>query len=176
MVNEGFLNPEEVLKQLALKEDMMAADFGSGSGGWAIPLAKTLKEGTVYAIDILEEPLSALKGKAVLSNVANIVTIRADLEVENGSTLKADSLDLVLITNLLFQTEEKEKILKEAKRVLKKGGIVLIVDWKPDSSLGPKEGKISAREVKKMAQDLDLRLDKEIPAGVYHYALIFKKP
>jgi len=173
---ESFLNPEEILNQLDLKEDMVAADFGSGSGGWAIPLAKILKEGTIYAIDILEEPLSALKGKAGISNISNIETIRADLEKDKGSGLKDISLDLVLITNLIFQDEEKEKVLKEAKRVLKKEGKILVVDWKVDSSLGPKEGKISAEEVKKIAKGLNLKIDKEIPAGAYHYALIFKKP
>ena len=171
---EGFLKPEEILKNLDLKEEMTAADFGSGSGGWVIPLAKILKEGKVYAIDILEEPLSALKGKAGISNISNIITIRADLERDNGSTLKDDSLDLVLITNLLFQAEEKEKVLKEAKRVLKKEGEILVVDWKADSTLGPKEGKIPAEEVKKIANGLGFKIDKEIPAGVYHYALTFK--
>lgn len=173
---EGFLKPEEVLKQLNLKEEMTAADFGSGSGGWAIPLAKILKEGTVYAIDILEEPLSALKGKADFLNIPNIKTMRADLERDKGSGLKDNSLDLVLMTNLLFQSEEKEKVLKEAKRVLKKEGKILVVDWKVDSTLGPKEGKISAEEVKKIAKEPGLKLKKEIEAGKYHYGLLFKKP
>ncbi|GAH20696.1 unnamed protein product, partial [marine sediment metagenome] len=44
-MNQGFLNPSEVLKQLKLKKDMIAADFGCGSGGWALPLAKKLEEG-----------------------------------------------------------------------------------------------------------------------------------
>jgi len=173
---EGFLNPEEVLKQLELGKDMKAADFGSGSGGWAIPLAKKLAEGQVFAIDILEEPLSALKGKAAITNLSNIETIRADLEQKEGSKIEQDSLDLVLITNLLFQVEEKEEALEEAKRVLKKGGKILIVDWKKDSSLGPKEGKISEQEVKKIAKDLNLKFEKEIEAGDYHYALLFEKP
>ena len=173
---EGFLKPEEVLKQLDLKEEMTAADFGSGSGGWAIPLAKILKEGQVFAIDVLEEPLSALKGKAGISNISNIKTIRGDLERDNGSELKDDSLDLVLITNLLFQAEEKGKVLKEAKRVLKKEGKILIVDWKIDSPLGPKEGKISSEEVKKITKELGLKLKKEIEAGKYHYSLLFEKP
>src|SRR4030042_3646299 len=173
---EGFLNPEEILKQLDLKSEMTAADFGSGSGGWAIPLAKILKEGQVFAIDVLEEPLSALRGKAGISNISNIEAIRADLEIDNSSGLKDNSLDLILITNLLFQVEEKEKILEEAKRTLKKDGKILVVDWKESSTLGPKEGKISAEEIKKIAKDLGLKLDREIPAGDYHYGLVFTKP
>jgi ubiquinone/menaquinone biosynthesis C-methylase UbiE len=175
-MKQGFLNPQEILNQLELREEMKVADFGSGSGGWAIPLAKILKEGTVYAIDILEGPLSALKGKADLKNVSNIETIRADLEKDAGSGLKDNSLDLVLMINLLFEIEDKEKVFKEAKRVLKKEGKILVVDWKEDSPFGPKEGRILAEEVKKIAQDLGLKLEKEIGAGGYHYGLLFEKP
>jgi len=173
---EEFLNPEQVLKQLDLKEEMTAADFGSGSGGWAIPLAKILKDGKVFAIDILEEPLSALKGKAEISNVSNIETIRSDIEKNNGSKLEDDSVELVLMTSLLFQAEKKEQALKEAKRVLKKGGKVLVAEWKPDATLGPKEGKILPEEVKKIAKKIGFVSEKEIKAGAYHYGLIFVKP
>jgi len=173
---EGFLKPEEVLNQLDLKEDMIAADFGSGSGGWAIPLAKILKEGKVYAIDVLEEPLSALKSKAELNNISNIETVRSDLESKNGSKIKDNFLDLVLMTNLLFEIENKKEVLAEGKRVLKKGGKILVVDWEPGASLGPKEGRVSAEEVKKVAKDLGLKMEKEIEAGSYHYSLVFTKP
>lgn len=172
---EEFLNPEQALKQLDLKEEMTAADFGSGSGGWAIPLAKILKEGKVFAIDILEEPLSALKGKAEILNVSNIETIRSNIEKDNGSKLEDNSVDLALITSLLFQAEKKEQVFKEAKRILKKGGKVLVVDWKPDSSLGPKEGKILPEEVKNIAKKIGFVAEREIAAGAYHYGLIFIK-
>ena len=119
---EGFINPKEILTNLDLKKWFSAADFGSGSGGWAIPLAKILTDGKVYAIDILEEPLSALKNKSGVEGIVNIETIRSDIESKNGSTLKDNYLDLVLITNLLFQVEDKKLVLAESKRVLKKGG------------------------------------------------------
>ena len=171
---EGFLNPNEVLNQLKLLGEMIAADFGSGSGGWAIPLAQRLKFGKVYAIDILEEPLSALKSKAEIQKVYNIETINSN--VEKGIKLPDLSCDLVLLTNLLFQIEDKKRVLTEAKRVLKKGGKILVVDWLPEAPQGPKEGRVSTDEVKKMAKDLNLKLEKEFQAGVFHYGLIFTKP
>ncbi len=172
---EGFLNPNEVLKQLKLRENMVAADFGSGSGGWVMPLAKILEEGKVYAIDILEEPLSALKSRANLGKFFNIEMVKSDVERVNGSKLMASTCDLVLMTNLLFECEDKKNVLEEGKRVLKEGGKILVVDWKIDAPKGPVEGRISAKDVKNMAKDLGLKLKKEFEAGAYHYGLIFGK-
>lgn len=170
---EGFLNPTEVLKQLDLKESMTAADFGSGSGGWVIPLAKKLEEGKIYAIDILEEPLSALRAKTKLEKIINVETVLAD--IEKGVDIFEGSCDLILMTNLLFQVDDKKKVLEEGKRLLKPGGKILVVDWKQDSPLGPKEGRVPAEEVKETALDLNLRIEKEFEASTYHYGLIFTK-
>lgn len=170
---EGFLNPNEVLKQLKLKKEMVAADFGCGSGGWALPLAKELKEGKVYAIDILEESLSALKAKIKLGKIFNIELIKSN--VSETSKLMAESCDLVLMTNLLFECEDKKRVLEEGKRVLKKVGKILVVDWKQTASLGPKEGRVSAEEVKELSEELNLKVEKEFEAGICHWALILVK-
>jgi len=56
-----FVNPIEILNKLDLKDDMIAVDFGCGSGGWVIPLAKKIEQGIIYAIDVQEEMLSVLE-------------------------------------------------------------------------------------------------------------------
>jgi cyclopropane fatty-acyl-phospholipid synthase-like methyltransferase len=61
---EGFLKIQEILDEVDLSANTVVADFGCGSGGWVIPLAKLLVDGRVFAIDVLEEPLSALKSRA----------------------------------------------------------------------------------------------------------------
>ena len=154
---------------------MTAADFGCGSGGWVIPLAKRLEQGLVYAIDIQEEPLSALESKMKLEGIQNIRKVLSDIEIENGSKIPASSCELVLMTNLLFQIEKKKGVFMEANRVLKKNGKVLVVDWKPESSLGPEQGRVSSEEVKELAQETKLKLKKEFSAGDYHYGLVFEK-
>ncbi|XOB40270.1 MAG: class I SAM-dependent methyltransferase [Candidatus Nealsonbacteria bacterium] len=168
----AFLNPSKVLDILDLKESLTAADFGSGSGGWAIPLAKRLKQGKVYAIDILQEPLSALKSKTRLENILNIETVKSD--VERTSKLLSNSCDLILMTNLLFEVDDKKKTMEEGKRVLKKGGKLLIVDWKKEAPLGPKD-KVSVEEIKKIAREIDFKLEKEFEAGLYHWGMVFKR-
>jgi len=168
----SFLKPKEVLEKLNLAKNLIAADFGCGSGGWVLPLAKILEDGKIYAVDILEEPLSALKSKAKLEGISNIELVKGD--VEKGIRLLSQSCDLVLMTNLLFECEEKKKVFEEAKRVLRKGGKILIVDWKKESKLGP-EKKISPQEVKKLAVEINLKPEKEFEAGPQHYGLLFSK-
>jgi len=170
----SFLDPTEILKQLKLRKNMIAADFGSGSGGWAIPLARKLEEGKVYAIDLLEEPLSALRAKAKAEKISNIQTVLADVEKGIGM-LRDASCNLVLMTNLLFQCQDMKKILSEGKRVLKPEGRILIVDWKKDNPLTEQVEKVSFEEVKGTAVGLDLKAEKEFEAGSYHYALVFTK-
>ena len=175
-MNKSFLNPEEVLDQLDLKADMVAAEFGCGSGGFAIPLAKRLDEGLVYAIDIQESPLSALKSRVLLENIINIKIVRSDLEKPKGSTLTSLSLDLVFIPNVLFQLKDKSAIISEAERVLKNRGKLVVIDWLLKASQGPEKGRVSPEKVKDMAKDSGLKLEKEFEAGKYHYGLVFIKP
>ena len=172
---QDFLDPNKILKEIGLKKNMVAAEFGCGSGTFVIGLAKELKEEKVYGLDAQEEPLSALMGKVRQERLSNIETIRCNLEEEGGSTLPDDFLDLILIPNVLFQADNKKAVIRESERILKKHGKVLIIDYKKDSSFGPKTGKISAEEVKKIAKELGLSLKKELSAGAFHYVLLFQK-
>lgn len=167
-----FLDPVKVLTQINLKESMVAADFGCGSGGWVIPLAKMLKNGKVHAIDILQEPLSALRAKLKAEKLFNVDVIHSD--VEKRSKLSSNSCDLVLMTNLLFQAEDRQGILEEAKKVLKEGGKILIVDWKSGASIGPTD-KVSAKEAQGLAEKVGLEFVSVFDAGIYHWALVFTK-
>ncbi|KPJ73647.1 hypothetical protein AMJ48_00250 [Parcubacteria bacterium DG_74_1] len=170
---QDFLNPPEILKRLKLRKSMTAADFGSGSGGWTIPLAKILEEGKVYAIDILEEPLSALRARLKMEKLFNVELRKAD--VEKGTTLLSNSCDVVLMTNLLFECENKKQALEEGKRILKKGGKILVADWIKDNPLTPEIEWLDFDEIKEIAKGLGLELEKEFGAGLYHQGLILAK-
>jgi ubiquinone/menaquinone biosynthesis C-methylase UbiE len=170
-----FLEPEKIIEQIILGQDWQTAEFGCGPGGFAIALAKKVPKGLVYALDIQEEPLSALNGRARSMGLPNIKTIKCDLEEPKGSTLKDESLDMVLMANILFQIEEKEAVLKEARRILKPRGNLVIVDWNPDSPFGPEQGRISFVQVHKIVKFMNIKLVKELDAGTYHWAAVFVK-
>jgi ubiquinone/menaquinone biosynthesis C-methylase UbiE len=170
---KSFLSPEQILNQLEIESDDVAADFGCGSGSWILPLAQKVEDGMVFAVDILEEPLDALRAKADSQAISNVKIILSN--VEKDVKIQDESCDLVLMTNLLFETEDKQAVMEQGKKVLKPGGKILVVDWKKQNSVVEEKDTISAEEVKKIAGNIGLKLEKEIDAGIYHYALIFEK-
>lgn len=169
-----FLNIDEILSNLELKDSMLAAEFGCGTAMFAISLAKKLSKGRVYALDVQEDKLSALKGKLAQQKISNVFPILCDLEAKNGSTLADGSLDVVLMPNILFQAENKYAIIEEGKRVLKPKGQLLVIDWLKRSSFGP-EQITKPDEIKKIAGESGFLLKKEFSSGDYHYGLLFVK-
>lgn len=174
-MKNSFLNPDEILDKLELNPTMIVADFGCGSGGFTIPLAKRLDEGLVYGLDIQEQPLSALKGKVLLERLNNVRIIKCDLEPPKGSTLKESSVDLVLIPNVLFQVENKNAIILEASRILRSKGKLVIIDWLTNATQGPEKGRVPKEEVVRLAKKQGFQFDKEFDAGKYHFGIIFTK-
>jgi ubiquinone/menaquinone biosynthesis C-methylase UbiE len=171
--NEEFLDPAGILKNIPLKDDMLACDFGCGSGGWALPLSVILSNGLVYAVDILPESISALRGKAARQNIFNISPMLAD--VEKGVKIDDKQVDLALLTNILFQINDKEGLIKECRRILKSRGWLLIVDYKKDASFGPAEGRLDPEDILPLLDKLGFREEKRISAGKYHWAILLNK-
>ncbi len=161
-----FLNPLKVIEELSLRDEMDIVDFGCGSGGWVIPLAKKIKNAKIYAIDILEPALSALKSNAEMERVYNIRTIRCD--IERGTELKENSMDLVVASNLFFQTEDKEAVIKEARRILRNEGEMIVVDWKI------KEDNAEENLDKKIKEN-GFKFIKKVNAGESHFANLYEK-
>lgn len=176
-VESRFLDPEKLVKRLSISPGSHVADFGCGSGFFTIPLARAVgAQGKVFAIDVVPQALEAVASKSRLEGLLQIETIRADLELEGGSRLAGELVDLVLIANILFQAKKKDAVLAEAHRILKAGGRLVMVEWQADSSFGPEKiARVSQGEAKRLAEGAGFRLREEFAGGLHHYVLIFEK-
>jgi len=173
----SFLNPDEIVKTLPLKEGMIVADFGSGAGYFSLAIAKCLKpSGRVIALDIWKPSLEALEFRSKLEGLFNIIEPRwANLEDTRGSNLPNDSCDLVLISNILFEIEKKENLIQEAKRVLKLEGYLVLIEWYPDKL--PSEKKlypVSKEESVNLLEKSGFRVERELSLGLTHYGFLTK--
>ncbi|MFH0803690.1 MAG: class I SAM-dependent methyltransferase [Candidatus Tagabacteria bacterium] len=181
------MNPAKVIENLDLGPAMTVADFGCGSGHYAIEAAKKVgKSGKVYALDIQQEMLSFVRSQAKLMGLINIETVRADLETPNATNLRENSVDLVIISNILFQAENKKQIIQEAFRILKSGGRTATVEWdvenqaaSPDGRqgiFGPQtEKRVTPQNVKDLFAESGFIFEKEFNPGEHHFGLIFRK-
>ena len=171
-----FSSPEKSIDKCGIQVGMDIADFGAGSGLYTFASARSLMStGRVYAVDVQKELLSKLKNDATRRGLYNVEVIWGDLDKPSGSKLREHSVDLVLLCNILFQSENQKAVMMEAKRVLKPAGRVLVVDWESKAKgVGPKE-TTSKKTVLGMFEKAGFHLDREVEAGEHHYGLLFKK-
>lgn len=170
-----FTDPVKNLKAFDLRENMLVADIGAGSGFYSIPVAKMVPMGKVYAIEIQKDFLTTIKNKANENHIHNIEYIVGNVEKIGGTKLKDKLVDAVIASNIFFQVEDRDKFLEEIKRILKPGGKILLIDLSDNSSafnfgFHKIVTKNSARE---MFERKGFIWQKDIDAGDHHYGIIF---
>lgn len=167
------------LKKIGIGVGQHIADLGAGAGYYTLAAAKLVgNQGKVYAIDVQKNLLERIDNQAKNNNLDNVISIWGDIEVKNGTHLRDDSIDSVLIINVLFQVEDVKSTLKEASRILKPGGKLMLIDWEEtNDTLGPKnENLINKQKVTELAQQEKLIPKDSFVAGSHHFGLIFEKP
>ena len=172
-----FSAPEKNIEQLSLRENEIVADFGAGSGAHTLAAAKALgNKGKVYAIDIQKDLLTRLQNSCKEHGVGNVSVIWGNIEKPGGSKLADASVDVVILSNILFQVDDKGAVINEAKRVLRQGGRLLLIDWSASfNNLGPTEERVFPElEAKKLVESQGFTFVRATDAGNFHYGLIFR--
>ena len=103
-------------------------DIGVGIGFFAIPFARKIKRGKVYGCDLHPEMLKYLEAAMEKEGVDNIEPVRCG-EVE--VPLEDGIADMVIMVNLHHELDFRDRSLAECRRLLRSGGKVAVIDWKP---------------------------------------------
>ena len=169
----------DVFGKIGLEQGMSVGDLGCGNLGYfALASAKIVgKNGMVYAVDILKSALQSVENRIKQEGLENIKTIWSNLEIYGATKVQEGSLDVAFIHNVLFHAEEGDSMIREAVRLMKNGGKLMIIDWlRISSPFGPPISDRPLPEgIKKLATGVGLRLSDEFSAGPYHFGLIFVK-
>lgn len=181
-----FLDSDEILSELNLKGNEIFMDAGCGDGYIAIrAVEKYLPEGTVYAVDAYDESIKELNNYKSENGIENLINIEADITkaihgVEDGS------IDVAIMVNVFhgFTSENRDDVIGEFNRILKNGGKMAIMDFKPiELPRGPPvDIKYSPEELEEIFNNHDFKkiylnedIGEEIPEGKSHYLIIFEK-
>ena len=171
----NLLNIDLILEKLDIKNGDSVADFGCGANGFFTFLCskKVGEKGKVYGLDIIKSHLEKIKTEIKENKTKNIVLLWADLE--KPVNISPESLDIVIISNVLHQTGKWDKVLKSAYQCLKKGGKLLIIDWLKVNTLINPITKVDKQKLVQEAQNLGFLGSKEFMAGEYSFGLIITK-
>jgi ubiquinone/menaquinone biosynthesis C-methylase UbiE len=175
----NFAHPPRNVGALQIEPGMIVADFGAGSGAYVLAIAERLAHaGHVYAIDVQQDLLRRIKNESHKRGYNNVEIVWSDLERTYGSKIASDHVHRVLISNLLFQVDDKAVLMAEAYRILMPCGLLGVVDWSESfGGMGPhKKAVVKKEAAMKFAETAGFELVREFEAGAHHYGLIFKKP
>jgi len=168
-----------ILSKMGIDEKQQVAELGCGNFGFFVfPLARLVgRYGRVYAVDILKPTLEEVAKEAKKENLPQIITVWSNLEIFKATNIGPSSLDCAFLINVLHQSEKRIEILRETMRLLKRGGKLLIIEWKnADIPLGPSpERRVKLDSLKAATFKIGLGLKEEFAAGPYHYGLILTK-
>jgi 2-polyprenyl-3-methyl-5-hydroxy-6-metoxy-1,4-benzoquinol methylase len=162
-----YLPPQEVAKMLDIPAGGKLLDFGTGTGAYAIELARLRPDVEVIAFDEQPEMLGLLRAKPAATELANLKPVLpGELSAHEGK------IDRVLALNVLH--ELGDEALRNLKALLKPGGLALFIDWNAeveppggppaDHLYSPPEGR---RRLEQMG--FAVRGEKLFP---YHYSIL----
>lgn len=169
-----LLDPDRVLSNLNLSSCQVLADVGCGEGHFTLPAARLLAPGgTVVAIDLSQESLGACKRNAQAAGLRNVTTVLA--EEDDEYPVATASADVALMVDVYHECDPTSGVLREVRRILKPGGILLLVDWLPQDTEGgpPQEQRVEPQDAIEEFTVAGFVLQGACEAGHGHYALKF---
>ncbi len=176
---KALLDATQILKEAGIRSGMKVADLGCGtSGHFTFPAAHMVgEEGKVYAVDILKGALAGIESRSKIEQTTNVEPLWADIERLGGVRLPDGSIDLALVVNITALAKKSASFPEEVRRLVKSGGKLLLVDWKPDA---PPFGsdpatRVNSKEIRKVFTDHGFVAITEFDAGPNHWGLIMKK-
>lgn len=123
--------PDLVWDRLALSTPVTAVDIGAGTGFFDTAFIKKSGEMTIYACDISDIMLDWMKESLAGVKEGTIVPVRME---ESSVPLDDGIADLVFMINLHHELDAPGAVIREAYRLLRKGGKLMIIDWKKEET------------------------------------------
>jgi len=131
-----FIDVNKVLDEIVTRDDLVVLDSGCGTGAIAIPCAKIIPKGTLFAVDKDSKALNIMLDRAKIENINNVVALSSNIE---DLEFQEEYFDLVIMSSVYHELEDAPLTLKRINKWLKSTGILSLIEWKKErkEDIGP---------------------------------------
>lgn len=114
-----------ILKEVGIEAGFQVLDYGCGPGSYIAPLVDLVgKSGKIYVLDAHPLAIQMVKTLCFKKGLDNVKTILSNC----ATGLALDSLDVVILYDILHDLKNASEVLAELNRVLKQNGILSVSD------------------------------------------------
>jgi len=167
-------NPEDILSGAGLRPGMTFIDIGCGEGFFSIPAAHIVGNGGhVYAFDLNAEAIRQLASQVREECLDQLIPT-----IGNGedTVIGEGCADMVFFGIDLHDFDDPDKVLMNAKVMLKPEGVLVDLDWKdqPMEFGPPFEKRFSVEKAMELIKSAGFKILSTSESGPYHYLVIAK--
>jgi ubiquinone/menaquinone biosynthesis C-methylase UbiE len=114
-----------ILREVGIETGFDVLDYGCGPGSYIVPLVKLVGDsGKIYALDMHPLAIEAVQRLISKKGITNVQTILSDCK----TGLPSNSIDVVLLYDILHDLDSVSDVLAELQRILKPKGILSLSD------------------------------------------------
>jgi ubiquinone/menaquinone biosynthesis C-methylase UbiE len=164
-------DPEKIFSIIGLSAGMVFVDIGCGEGYFALPAARLVGPGgEVRAADINANAVAALRESAAHEGLTNLY---AEVTAAEETVVCEACADIVFFGIDLHDFADPERVLRNAKKMLKPSGRLIDLDWndEPMDFGPPPERRFSVHKAQSMIEAAGFRVLSVQDAGPYHYLI-----
>lgn len=172
-----FFDPRYLASHFHMRKGDTVADFGAGAGYYVPLFADAVgTDGRVLACEIQKPLIEKLGSLARKHGYENVDILWCDIEQPQGIPVLDEVVDVGVMVNTLHQCEQKPSAITEARRTIRTGGTLHIVDYDDkDNVVMPKTCPITHKDdVIAWCESSGFMLERDEKAGDYHYRLAFR--
>lgn len=129
----AWMAPEALLAEMIDRDDAVLVDVGAGIGYLTLPAAALLTRGKAVAVDREESLVAFTRGRAAERGLPNVEVLQGDAE---ALPLPDASADIVLFSTMLHDVADPHQALRQAHRVLRGDGRLLVLEFRPGAMEG----------------------------------------
>jgi precorrin-6B methylase 2 len=167
-------NSSLLLKNMQIKDGMMIADIGAGSGYHSMKMSSLTPNGKVYAVDVEPEMIAYLEARIKQEKRKNVVAL---LGASKSTNLPANSMDIILLVDVYHEFEFPYEMALSMREALKKDGTLYLVEFRTEDNRVPIKlvHKMSEAQAVKELTAAGFLFEKNIPNLPWQHCLVFKK-